>query len=98
MAKKQGVRRKHIPQRTCVACRQKTDKRRLTRIVATPDSGVVVDPTGKKNGRGAYVCEQTACWDKIIQSQLLDKALKTAVSDTEKDAINSHRPPQPAPH
>ena len=88
---KKPIRNKHIPQRLCVVCRQKRDKRQLTRLVRT-ESGVVIDPTGKQNGRGAYVCDQPQCWDKIIKSQLLDKALKTEISADEKSAIASQQP------
>lgn len=90
MAKKRP-RRKHVPQRTCVACRRKTDKRRLTRIVRTPD-GVVVDVTGKRTGRGAYLCDRPGCWDKALQSNLLDRALKSAISAAEKEALAASRP------
>ena len=89
---KQAKRPKHIPQRTCIACRQKTDKRHLTRIVQTPDDGIIVDPSGKRNGRGAYVCAQPACWDKIINTKLLDNALKTAITATDKAELNNQRP------
>ena len=89
---KKGRRPKHIPQRTCVACRQKTDKRRLTRLVRTADDGLIIDPSGKRNGRGAYVCDQPACWDKIINTALLTHALKTAVTADEKTALNKQRP------
>jgi len=90
--KKQPKRLKHIPQRTCIACRQKIDKRHLTRIVRTPDEGIIIDPTGKRNGRGAYVCEQAPCWDKIINTNLLANALKTEVTLDEKAEINKQRP------
>ena len=92
---KQPVRRKHIPQRTCIVCRRQVDKRQLTRIVRTPDSGVVVDPTGKRNGRGAYVCDQPACWDKITrQAAILNQALNAQVTEAELAAIaaDSRRP------
>ncbi|MCP5096159.1 MAG: YlxR family protein [Chloroflexi bacterium] len=92
MSKKKPGRSKHIPQRTCIACRQKTDKRRLTRLVNTDKSGVLVDLTGKRNGRGAYVCDQTACWDKILNSPLLNKALKTEISAEEKASMALHKP------
>lgn len=95
MAKKKQVprRQKHIPQRTCVACRQKFDKRRLTRIVHTVDEGVVVDPTGKQNGRGAYLCDQPACWDKVLCNTLiLSNALHAEISEVEKEAIASSKP------
>ncbi|WP_018466954.1 YlxR family protein [Calidithermus timidus] len=53
---------KHIPERMCVACRRRRPKRELLRIVLTAE-GPVIDPTGKKPGRGAYVCpDQAECW------------------------------------
>lgn len=89
---KQAKRPKHIPQRSCIACRQKKDKRQLTRIVRTPDDGIIIDPSGKQNGRGAYVCHQPACWDKIIDTNLLANALKTAITADEKAKLNEKRP------
>jgi uncharacterized protein len=87
-----GPRPKHVPQRSCVVCRQKRDKRQLTRLVRTESDGVVVDPTGKRNGRGTYVCDQPACWDKIIQTALLDRVFSTVVGNAEKAAIAARRP------
>jgi len=76
-----------------MVCRQKTDKRRLTRIVRTPDAGVVVDLTGKRNGRGAYVCDQPTCWDKLLRDRsILNQALQTAVGDDELAGIAAHKP------
>ncbi len=86
------VRRKHIPQRMCVVCRQKWDKRALTRIVRTPDAGVVIDPTGKRNGRGAYLCTQATCWDKAVHKQALDKALQIELTTEEREAILAAAP------
>lgn len=98
MAGKQPKRRKHVPQRTCVACRRQYDKRRLTRIVRTADDGVVIDPTGKRNGRGAYVCDQPECWDKIMrESGILNHALNTQVTDEERSQFAAHKP-QAASH
>jgi predicted RNA-binding protein YlxR (DUF448 family) len=85
-------RRKHVPQRTCIVCREKTDKRRLTRLVLTTDAGLVVDPTGKRNGRGAYLCDKLDCWDKAIRTGLLDRAFKATVSAAEKEALAAYRP------
>ncbi|MCA9933647.1 MAG: YlxR family protein [Ardenticatenaceae bacterium] len=92
--KKQKPRRqKHIPQRTCVICRQRFDKRRLTRVVRTSESGVVIDPTGKQNGRGAYLCDQSACWEQALRdTHLLSKALLTTISEEEWAAIAVHKP------
>ena len=93
MAKKKPFRQKHIPQRTCVVCRQKFDKRQLTRMVRTADEGIVVDPSGKRNGRGAYVCAQSVCWEKLLQdSSLLSQALKTKVTPLELEALAQHKP------
>lgn len=94
MAKKQQPRRqKHIPQRTCVVCRQKFDKRRLTRVVRTAEEGVVVDPTGKRNGRGAYLCDQPACWERALnEPKLLDRALLTELTEAERVRLAGHKP------
>jgi predicted RNA-binding protein YlxR (DUF448 family) len=92
MGQKKQRRPKHIPQRTCIVCRRKVDKRLLTRVVRTPDAGVIVDPTGKRNGRGAYLCEQAACWDKITEnSRLLNQALKAETSEEELKAIAAYK-------
>ena len=93
MAKKQKQpRQKHSPQRSCVVCRQKMDKRRLTRLVRTAEGSVVIDLTGKKNGRGAYLCDQPACWDKALNSNVLNQALKTNISEAEKAEIAAQQP------
>lgn len=83
-------RRKHIPQRTCVACRKKTDKRQLTRIVQTLEGGLIIDPSGKLNGRGAYLCNDRKCWEMAINTPLLDKALRTIISSTDKETFRKH--------
>lgn len=70
------------------------DKRRLTRIVRRPDGHVVVDPSGKEAGRGAYLCDQTACWETAITSNVLDRALKTTIAAEDKEALAGHRPPE----
>lgn len=84
---KQGT-RKHIPQRTCVVCRETSAKRSLTRIVRTTDTGVQVDPTGKWNGRGAYLCSQLSCWQKAIRSDILEKALRTTLTDDDRGRLS----------
>jgi len=90
--KKQPHRPKHVPQRTCFVCREKGDKRQLTRLVRTPEGSVVIDPTGKQNGRGAYLCDQSACWEKVLANgRLLNQALKTTVSEADLAAIAAQR-------
>lgn len=92
MAKKSQNKQKHIPQRTCVVCREKTDKRQLTRIVRSTDGAVKVDRTGKKNGRGAYICSKMECWERIVSSHILNQALKTEVTAEDKAAIWEQKP------
>jgi predicted RNA-binding protein YlxR (DUF448 family) len=72
-----GNRPRHVPQRTCVACRQTSAKRQLVRIVRTPDGSVTVDPTGKLSGRGAYLCDSPLCWQAAFKQRgALSRALK----------------------
>jgi len=72
---------KHKPRRTCIGCREVDAKRTLTRIVRTAE-GVVVDPHGKLNGRGAYLHENRSCWEKGLDGRLAH-ALKTKLSAEE---------------
>src|SRR6478735_7944116 len=61
-------RSKHVPQRMCIACREHDVKRGLYRIVRTPEGAVEPDPTGRRNGRGAYLCGRAACWERALSS------------------------------
>jgi len=79
--------RKHVPQRTCVVCRETSAKRSLMRIVRTADAGVQVDPSGKRNGRGAYLCNQPSCWQRAIETDVLEKALRTSLTDEDKQRL-----------
>lgn len=68
---------KHIPQRTCIACHTVRSKRDLVRIVRTTANRVEADATGKKAGRGAYLCRQRECWVQVLESRgRLEHALK----------------------
>ena len=78
---------RHIPQRTCVACRSERPKREMVRIVRAPDGAVSVDPTGKRSGRGAYLCLQPPCWQTALKRRALDKALKTELTAADRAAL-----------
>ena len=91
MATRQS-RRRHVPQRTCVVCRQKTHKRQLTRIVRIPEGRVVVDLTGKQAGRGAYLCDRVECWNQALYGDVLKRALKVDVSQKDLEQLAAHRP------
>ena len=71
-----GSRPRHVPQRTCVACRQTNAKRQLVRIVRAPDGSVTIDASGKRSGRGAYLCDQLECWHAGLKRGVLPRALK----------------------
>ncbi len=85
MAKKAVKRVKHVPQRTCVGCRQTLAKRGMIRIVRTPE-GLRVDPTGKIPGRGAYLHDRQSCWERGIKGALAH-ALKIEISDADRDLL-----------
>jgi len=80
-------RQKHIPRRTCVGCREEQPKRTLIRIVRSAQ-GVVVDPTGKVEGRGAYLHNKRSCWEKGLKGALAH-ALKTELSGEELELLNA---------
>ena len=80
MAKAKGPRPKHVPIRTCIACRQEAGKRELVRVVRTLSGSVQVDPTGKLAGRGAYICRTRPCWEQALQGQRLGGALRTTLT------------------
>ena len=81
---------KRQPMRTCVACRTTGGKRGLVRVVRLPDGGgVELDLTGKKSGRGAYVCPATACVTLALKKKQLERALKTPVSEETGAALRA---------
>jgi predicted RNA-binding protein YlxR (DUF448 family) len=83
-------RRKHVPRRMCVVCRRHDAKRGLYRIVRTPEGSVEPDPTGRRNGRGAYLCDQAACWEKALGSGILSRALNVEIDTDTLNALRRH--------
>lgn len=82
----QALKPRHIPQRSCVVCRDKRNKRELIRLVNN-DNIVEVDPRGKKSGRGAYLCPRFECWDTGIKKGRLDYALRAKLSPENRQAL-----------
>ena len=78
VSKKPVQRVKHVPQRTCVGCREVLPKRKMIRVVRTAE-GVQVDPTGKLAGRGAYLHDRRECWERALKGALAH-ALKTTLT------------------
>lgn len=68
-----------IPMRQCIGCGEMKSKKELMRILRTTENEIVLDTTGKKNGRGAYLCSDPECFRKAVKSRGLERALKTAV-------------------
>ena len=69
---------KKIPQRQCVGCREMKNKKELIRVLKT-DEGIIIDDTGKKNGRGAYICPNADCLKKAIDNKGLERSFKMPV-------------------
>lgn len=87
MSPRGGGRSRHVPQRTCVGCREVLPKRNLIRIVRTAD-GVQIDPTGKAAGRGAYLHDRRACWEAGMKGSLA-RALKGEIPDESRAALTA---------
>lgn len=71
---------KKIPQRMCVGCRQMKPKKELLRVLRTPEDAIVVDLSGKRSGRGAYLCMDQACLKRAIKQKQLDRALERTIT------------------
>ena len=72
---------KKLPQRTCMGCNSKKDKNELIRIVKNSENEIFVDISGKQNGRGAYICNNSNCLEKLIKSKRLEKVFEMKISD-----------------
>jgi len=75
------------PQRTCVACRQVKQKGEMVRVVRTAEGKVEIDIKGKIEGRGAYLCRERACWEKIVKSNQLEHALKSKIKQNDREQL-----------
>lgn len=80
---------KKIPMRTCTGCRQEKNKKDLIRVVRDKDGNVCVDATGRKNGRGAYICPEMKCLEMAIKNKGLERTLK--ISKIEDDVYQQLR-------
>jgi predicted RNA-binding protein YlxR (DUF448 family) len=81
---------RHIPQRTCVGCRETSAKRQFVRVVRTPAGNVEVDATGKKSGRGAYLCPRPECWEEALRKDRLARALRTTLSQPDRVMLREY--------
>lgn len=86
------MRLKKVPQRMCVGCKEMKNKKELVRVVKTPEEMVMIDPTGKKAGRGSYVCRNEQCLTAAVKSKGLEKSLKTKISAEIYEILKGHLP------
>ncbi len=91
-----GARPRHVPQRTCIGCREEAGKRALIRIVRTPEQRLLVDPTGKANGRGAYLHASRPCWEKALKRGTITHALKFTPAKEDVEALQAYGMSLPA--
>jgi len=89
------VRVKKIPQRMCVGCKEMKNKKALIRVVKTPDDFILIDTTGKKAGRGAYVCPTEQCLQLAMKSKGLEKSLKTRIAPELYQTLREQLPKEP---
>jgi len=72
---------KKVPMRQCLGCREMKPKNELSRVVKSPEGDISLDHTGKKPGRGAYLCNDTNCFNKAIKSKALSRAFKSQIPE-----------------
>ena len=89
-ASKQPKKQKHVPLRTCISCRETKSKRELLRVVRTPDGHVLIDATGKKSGRGAYLCARRSCWENAIKKHRLEQEFEVALSEEDRAGLDAY--------
>src|SRR5450432_4426794 len=87
---KQPKKQKHVPLRTCISCRETKSKRELLRVVRTPDGHVAIDATGKKSGRGAYLCARRSCWENAIKKHRLEQEFEVTLSEEDRAGLDAY--------
>jgi uncharacterized protein len=86
-AKQSTIPAKHLPQRTCIACRKTGNKREFVRLVCISEGEVEVDLTGRKTGRGSYLCLNRKCWELALSTGRIEHALRTKLSAVNKEKL-----------
>lgn len=78
---------KSIPQRTCIGCNVKKDKKELIRIVKDNQNNISIDKTGKANGRGAYICDNIECLEKAIKNKRIEKSFQMSIDESVYESL-----------
>ena len=84
---KVDVPEKPLPQRTCIGCRQIQGKREMVRLIRTPGGTIEIDVTGKKNGRGAYLCPDWECWKMALSGKQLERAFHGGLTTHNREEL-----------
>lgn len=88
--RKPQPKQRRVPERTCIACKQVRPKRELIRIVRTSDGHVELDPTGKKSGRGAYLCARRSCWEPALRKGKLEHEFELTLLPEDRAALEAY--------
>lgn len=78
---------KNVPLRQCVGCGENKNKKEMIRIIKTAEEEILLDATGKKNGRGAYICGNSECLNKAIKNKGIERSLKHKIPETVYDEL-----------
>lgn len=81
-----------IPLRVCIGCQEQKNKREMIRVVRTPEGNVELDPTGKKAGRGTYLCRRRQCLEAAVKGKRFERSLKHPVSPALVAELAEHFP------
>lgn len=83
------MKKKHVPLRLCLGCQEMKPKKELVRVVRSPDGEIDVDPTGKKSGRGAYICPSLECLELALKGKRLERALEVPITAEVVDKLRA---------
>lgn len=76
-----------VPERTCVVCKKVLEKKSLLRVVKTAEGEILLDPSGRKNGRGAYICKDSLCFESLKKTKGLDRSFKCSISSSVYESL-----------
>ena len=82
-----AVQAKKVPLRKCTGCQEMKSKKEMMRILRTAEGEIALDTTGRKNGRGAYVCRSMECFEKAVKSKGLERSLKCRVPEEAYESL-----------
>lgn len=83
------MKQKKVPIRVCAGCQEQKSKKEMIRVVRTPEGNVEIDKTGKKAGRGVYICQNAECLEKAYKEHRLERSLKCKVSEEIYESLRS---------